>query len=153
MFYIVLLILLGILFLVAELLLITGSIAGTLLALVCYGSAIYLAFAQYGTLVGAVVIVAIALLSLLSTVISLRAKTWRKLSLQQEIDSASMPLPEQQLKVGDHGVTLSRLAPTGKVEIEGRIYEARSMDVFVDQRTEVEVVGFENFTVIVKKTN
>ena len=153
MFYIVLLILLGVLFLVAELLVITGSVIGSVLALICYGSAIFLAFAQHGSVVGVVVIVAIALLSLLSTVVSLRAKTWRKLSLQQEIDSASMPLPEEKLTEGDRGVALSRLAPTGKVEICGAIYEARSVDVFVDQRSEVEVVGFENFTVIVKKIN
>lgn len=153
MFYIVLLILLGVLFLVAELLVITGSVIGSVLALICYGSAIFLAFAQHGSVVGVVVIVAIALLSLLSTVVSLRAKTWRKLSLQQEIDSASMPLPEEKLTEGDRGVALSRLAPTGKVEIGGAIYEARSVDVFVDQRSEVEVVGFENFTVIVKKIN
>ncbi|MBE6210721.1 MAG: serine protease [Rikenellaceae bacterium] len=153
MFYIVLLILLGVLFLVAELLVITGSVIGASLALVCYGSAIYLAFAQYGTLVGVIVIAVILLLSLISTVVSLRAKTWRKLSLQQEIESASMPLPEQKLKAGDCGVALSRLAPAGKVEIDGTIYEARSMDVFIDQRSEVEVVGFENFTVLVKKIN
>ncbi len=153
MFYIVLLVLLGVLFLVAELLVITGSVIGTLLALVCYGSAIYLAFAQYGTCVGMIVVAAIALVSLIATIVSLRSKTWRKLSLQQEIDSASMPLPEDKLKAGNRGVALSRLAPTGKVEIAESIYEARSMDVFIDQRSDVEVVGFENFTVIVKKIN
>ena len=80
MFYIVLLILFGVLFLVAELLLITGSIIGALLAMICYGSAIYLAFVQYGTTTGIVVVAAIALVSLLATIISLRAKTWRKIS-------------------------------------------------------------------------
>ena len=153
MFYIVLLILLGILFLVAELLVITGSVIGAMLALVCYGSAIYLAFAQHGTFIGMVVIAAIILLSLISTIVSLRAKTWRKLSLKQELDSASMPLPEQKLSVGERGVALSRLAPSGKVEIGGAVYEARSMDVFIDHRSEVEVIGFENFTVLVKKIN
>ncbi|MBQ2702279.1 MAG: NfeD family protein [Alistipes sp.] len=153
MFYIVLLILLGVLFLVAELLVLTGSVVGTVLAMVCYGSAIYLAFAQYGTTVGIAVIAVIALLSLIATIVSLRAKTWRKISLQQELDSASMPLPEQKLNVGDRGVALSRLAPAGKVEIDGTIYEARSMDVFIDHRSEVEVIGFENFTVLVKKIN
>ena len=153
MFYIVLLILFGVLFLVAELLLITGSVIGTLLAMVCYSSAIYLPFAQHGTTTGIIVVAAIALVSLLATIISLRAKTWRKISLHQELESSSMPQPEQKLKIGDQGVALSRLAPTGKVEIGGGVFEARSVDVFVDQRSEVEVVGFENFTVIVKKIN
>ena len=153
MFYIVLLILFGVLFLMAELLLITGSVIGALLALLCYGSAIYLAFAQHGTTVGVVVLVVIALLSLIATIFSLRAKTWRKISLNQELDAASMPHPEDTLKVGDRGVAISRLAPAGKIEIGGQSFEARSVDVYVDQRSEVEVVGFENFTVIVKKVN
>jgi membrane-bound ClpP family serine protease len=41
----------------------------------------------------------------------------------------------------------------GKVNIAGKIYEAKSVDSYIDQRSEVEVVGFENFTVIVKKIN
>ena len=151
MFYIVLLILFGVLFLVAELLVLAGSFIGTLLAMVCYGSAIYIAIAQHGTTTGIIVIAAIILASLLATIISLRGKTWRKISLQQELDATSMPKPEEVLKVGDHGVALSRLAPAGKVEVGGAIYEARSVDVFIDHRSDVEVVGFENFTVIVKK--
>ena len=39
----------------------------------------------------------------------------------------------------------------GKVEIGGRIYEAKSTDVYIDQRSTVEVVGFENFNVVVRK--
>ena len=151
MFYIVLLILFGVLFLVAELLIITGSVIGAMLAMVCYGSAIYIAFAQHGTATGIIVVAAIALVSLLATIISLRAKTWRKISLQQELEATSMPKPEDTLKVGDCGVAVSRLAPTGKVEIGGEVYEARSADVYIDQRSQVEVAGFENFTVIVKK--
>ena len=41
MFYIILLVLLGLLFLVAELLLLPGVSVGAILALVCYGSAVY----------------------------------------------------------------------------------------------------------------
>ena len=38
----------------------------------------------------------------------------------------------------------------GKVEIDGKVYEAKSTGAYVDPRQEVEVVGFENFSVIVK---
>lgn len=50
-------------------------------------------------------------------------------------------------------MTLSRLAPMGTVEIGGRIYEAKTLDGYVDPRREIEVVGFENFSVIVKPVN
>lgn len=150
MFYIVLLVLFGVLFLVAELVFLPGVSVGAVLSLVCYGSAVYLAFAGFGPWAGAATILAVGLLSLAATVVSLRAKTWQRFSLKQEIGSSSMPRPEEELRVGDRGTTLSRLSPMGKVEIGGRVYEAKSLGSYVDPRTEVEVAGFENFSVIVK---
>ena len=149
-FFIVLLVVLGVLFLVAELVLLPGVSVGALLSIVCYGGAIYLAFSSYGTEAGVVTCCCVALLSLLATVLSLRAKTWQRLSLRQELDASSAPLPENELQPGMRGTTLSRLSPMGKVEIGGRIYEAKSQGLYVDPRVEVEVVGFENASVIVK---
>ena len=151
MFFIIVLIVLGVLFLVAELVLITGSAIGGILSLVCYGSAIYMAFRDYGTVVGIVVVGVVVVVWLVSTVLSLRAKTWQRLSLTQEIESSSMRKPEDKLKVGDCGTTVSRLSPMGRIEIGGECFEAKSIDAYIDPKSEVEVVGFENFTVIVKK--
>lgn len=150
MFFIILLIVLGVLFLVAEIVLLPGVSIGALLSLVCYGGAAYLALRDFGTGTCVVVIVVILLLSTVATVISLRAKTWQRFSLHQKIDSSSADTPAMDLRVGDRGVTLSRLAPMGKIDIGGRIYEAKSLDSYVDPQREVEVVGFENFSVIVK---
>ena len=153
MFYIVLLIFFGLLFLVAELVLLPGVSLGALFALVCYGSAIYTAFADYGPFTGGIVVLIILALSFVATVLSLRSKTWQRFSLKQKINSSSMPtLPEQELSVGDRGTTLSRLSPMGKIEVNGRTYEAKSLGAYVDPRKEIEVVGFENFSVIVKTT-
>lgn len=151
MFYIILLIFLGVLFLVAELLLLPGISVGTILSLVCYGSAIYLAFDGYGTCTGVIAVVVVLLLSLITTMVSLRAKTWQRFSLKQEIDSSSMRLPENEISIGARGISVSRLSPMGKVEIGGKSYEAKSVDVYIDQKQPVEVVGFDNFAVIVKK--
>ena len=150
MFYIVLLIVLGVLFLIAELLLLPGVSVGTILALVCYGSAIYLAFTDFGITTGIIVLAVILVLSLITTVLSLRTKTWRKLALQQEIDSQSMENPAAKIAIGAIGVTISRLSPMGKVEIDGELHEAKSLDSYIEQRKRIEVVGFDNFTVIVK---
>lgn len=152
MFYIVLLVFFGLLFLVAELVLLPGVSIGAVLTLVCYGSSVYLAFRDFGPVTGTVVILVILVLSVIATVVSLRAKTWQRFSLKQEIRSSSlMPvIPAEELQVGDRGVTLSRLSPMGKVEIGGRTYEAKSQGAYVDQQRDVEVVGFENFSVIVK---
>lgn len=153
MWYIVALILLGILFLVVEMLLLPGVSIGAILAMACYGGAIYYAFDTVGTTAGVVTIVAVAIVSLIAVIFSLRAKTWQRLSLKQNVDSVSMKNPATELTVGVKGTTVSRLSPMGKIEVEGKFYEAKSVDVFIDQKTTVEVVGFENFTVIVRKLN
>ena len=150
LFYIILLVFFGLLFLLAELVLLPGVSIGAILSLVCYGSSIYLAFRDYGTTGGVVVIAVVLLLSLLVVVVSLRARTWQRFSLKQKIESSSMPLPDNEVKAGDRGVAVSRLAPMGKVEIGGRTYEAKSTGAYVDPQRKVEVVGFENFSVIVK---
>ncbi len=151
MFLIVLLIFFGLLFLIAELVLLPGVSIGALLSLVCYGSSIYLAFRDHDPLTGCIVVGAILVLSLVAVIVSLRAKTWQRFSLNQKIPASSMPEPEKELQLGTRGKCVSRLSPMGKVEIDGRMYEAKSQDVYIDPRSEVEVVGFENFSVIVRK--
>ena len=148
---IIALILFGVLFLVAELVFLPGVSVGGILSLICFGSSIYMAFHELGTEAGITATLVCLVLAAAATVLSLRSKTWQRFSLRQKIASSSMPAPaEENIRPGDRGVTLSRLAPAGKIEIQGRIYEARSLDSYVDPRTPVEVVGFENFTIIVR---
>ncbi len=151
MWYLILLLLLGLLFLVAELLLLPGVSVGALLALLCDGSAVYLAFDRFGTTTGLVVLAVCLAGSLLVTVVSLRARTWQRFSLKQQIRSSSTPLPSETLRTGMRGIACSRLAPMGRVEIGGRCYEAKSTGAYLDPQTKVEVVGFENSNVIVKR--
>ena len=151
MWWLVILIVLGVLFLLAELLILPGLSVGAFLAMACYGGAIWYAFETLGVTAGVWIIVVVAVASLLSLVFSLRAKTWQRLALNQNIESTSMPSPEKELSVGAEGITLSRLAPMGKVNINGKIYEAKSFDGMIDPKVNIEVVGFDNFDVIVKQ--
>lgn len=153
MWYIILLILLGVLFCVAELVLLPGVTIGAILAVACYGGAVWYAFESLGTTAGIITIVVVLVVSLISVIFSLRAKTWQYFALKQQINSTSMPQPGTEVVVGAVGTTISRLSPMGKVNIGGKVYEAKSADVFIDQREQVEVVGFENFNVVVKKVN
>ena len=150
---IIVLVLLGLFFLVMELIFLPGVIFGTALSVVSYGVAAYLGFDRLGFVGGVVTVAIILLLSIVVTVLSLRAKTWQRLALKDEIKGASQATPSLDLKVGDHGTTLSRLSPMGNVQFGAKVYEAKSLDSYIDQRQEVEAVGFENFTVIVKRVN
>ena len=148
---VIFLILLGLFFLVVELIFLPGITLGTVLSAVSYGAAIYLGFSRLGVIGGMIILFVIAALSLVATVVSLRAKTWQRLALNNKVDGQSNASPEEVVAVGAKGVTISRLSPMGKVEIDGKLYEAKSGGEYIDQRTEVEVVGFENSNIIVRK--
>lgn len=151
MFFVILLVLFGLLFLVAEIVLLPGISIGGVLALVSYGTAIYMAYRDYGPVAGTVVVFAVFLLSVVATIISLRSKTWQRFSLNKKIDAATMPTPAQEnVKVGDRGTTLSRLSPMGTVLLGGRVYEAKLASGYADPKREIEVTGFDNASVIVK---
>lgn len=150
---IIFLVLLGVFFLVVEMMLLPGVTIGTILSIISYAVAVYIGFDRFGITGGGITLAAVIAVSLVAIIISLRGKTWRRLSLKQKIESSSMETPSDTVKVGERGTTLSRLSPMGKILIDGRVYEAKSIDAYIDQRSEVEVVGFENFTVIVKRTD
>ena len=147
---VIFLVLLGLFFLVAELVFLPGAALGVILSLASYAAATYFAFVRIGMVGGFITLGIIIVLSLIATIISLRAKTWQRFALKNKGEGQSMQTPAEEVKIGDCGVTISRLSPMGKVLSGGKEYEAKSAEAYIDQRSEVTVIGFENFTIIVK---
>ncbi len=147
---IILLIALGALLLVTELVLLPGVTVAAIGAVACYLGAGFVAWQYHGMGGLLIVVCIIVVLSAVAIWFSLRAKTWKKFALADSIESRSQESPAQKVSLGARGVTLGRLAPMGTVVIGGENYEAKTTGEFLDPRTEVEVVGFENFNVIVK---
>lgn len=149
---IIILVLLGILLLAVEVFLLPGITVAGIGAFIASGFAIYKAFASYGTAGGLITIGALLVLSVIVMVVGLKAKTWHRLALHDNIDSAAQSLPEQDcVHIGDTGTTVTRLAPMGKISINGKTYEAKSEDEYIDERNAIEVTGFDNFSVVVKR--
>jgi membrane-bound ClpP family serine protease len=150
MYLIIFLVLLGILLLLGELLIFTGTAISGILSVVSFAGASYVAWLTYGVTGMIVTLFVIIITAAVAALLCMRSRTWERLRLSNQIDSVSQEQPGAQVNKGAKGRTITRLAPMGKVEIEGREYEARCQE-FLDPEQEVEVVGFENFTVLVKK--
>lgn len=154
MWLIISLVVVGLLLLIAELILLPGiSVAGIGAGLSLLGAILY-AYGRYGVFVGSMVLTVVVILAVLAVIISLRANTWQRFALKSTIDSTSGKTPEEHdIRIGQTGVALTRLAPMGKVKIGDITLEAKSIDAFVDQQSAVEVTGFDNSVVVVKKIN
>lgn len=149
---IITLIVIGIILLVAELVLLPGISVAGIAAFVSFAAAIFYGFFHFGVVGGSIIVASIVILSIIAVVVSLRANTWRRLSLKTTIEGTSTPTPEQQnIRIGQQGETITRLAPMGKVRFGEVTIEAKSIDSFLDPHQTVEVIGYDNTAAVVRK--
>lgn len=152
MWEIIIIILIGMILLLAEFLLLPGVTVAGIISFCAYVYGIYKAFVLYGNMGGFIVMGISVLTAVIIILICLRTKSWQRFALRNKVEGSSQELPqEQDVKIGDKGTTLTRLAPMGKVFINGNYFEAKSIDSFIDEKKEIEVIGFENFSILVKK--
>ncbi|MFI3282881.1 MAG: NfeD family protein [Rikenellaceae bacterium] len=144
------LILVGLIFMLVEMLLLPGITIGALLSVASFIGAIYVAFDALGVVAGITTIAISILSSVVAFFWAIRTGVWRRLSLKEQVSSSSSSSPSELLPLGSRGVALSRLAPMGSARFGTTIIEAKSLESFVDPKCEVEVVGYDNAAVIVK---
>lgn len=144
------LVLISVAFLVMEIFLFPGfSICG-IVSLAFAGVAVWYSFSMIGVAAGLVTVVIWLIVLAIAIWAFVKSKTLDKMSLNTELKETSNLYDMNKVEVGMKGVTSSRLAPIGKVIVNGKEFEAKSMDGFVDQKCEVEVTEIEDNKLIVK---
>lgn len=136
---VILLLVIGVMLLLVEFFLIPGlSVAGIAGILFLGGGVVY-AYTAIGPEVGHFTVFSSIVVIALAVWIFLKTKTLERMSLKTEIESKNDPLAGSNVKAGDEGVAVSRLAPMGKIKIAGHLMEAKSVDGFIDEGTEIVV--------------
>ncbi|MDD4921463.1 MAG: NfeD family protein [Bacteroidales bacterium] len=144
------LIILGILFMIIEVYLIPGiSIAGVG-GVACMAGGIILAYKHYGTNIGTLTLAVSVVVLALILYWFFRSKTLDKMALTSEINSKTEPFQGLNVAIGDTGVTISRLAPIGKVLINGKTIEGRSDNEMIDENTPIIITEVGTYNVLVR---
>jgi len=71
--------------------------------------------------------------------------------LDSEIDAKVENFSHDKLKIGDIGKTIGRLAPMGKIKVNGEVVEAQSTGTFIDHQTDVRIVKIQMNKIIVEQ--
>jgi len=150
-FILVLLILAGLTLFVIELFVTPGlSIAG-IAASICLLYANYYAFTTMGSAAGFITLAITIIGFILFILWFMRSKTLDKLSLHKNIDSTVENEAEKEIREGDEGIAITRLALIGNADINGNIIEVKSMDGFLDEKTPVIVDRIDDGIIIVRR--
>jgi membrane-bound ClpP family serine protease len=148
---IILFILIGIFLIWLEFFIVPGitvaGIGGTVLLL---GGITY-AYAELDRMSAHVILLSTFLLLGLVLVISFRSNTWNKTALTTKVEGQIEGIDEAKIKIGDIGKTISRLAPMGKVMVNGEIVEAKSKLGYIDEKEEIVVLDIYSTNILVEK--
>ena len=145
------LIIIGLIFIVMEILVIPGQGVLGIIGLLVMAVGIWQTYTAYGNLAGHIVLASTSVLSVVALIMSLRSKTWKKMMLESESNGKVNLIDLDKVKVGDIGKTISRLAPAGKALINQEYYEVHTYGSFIDQNTEIEVVDIDHNKIFVKQ--
>lgn len=149
--FIILLIIAAVLLFLVECFIIPGISIASFAAVACLAVANYLAYVNLG-ITGFVITLIVSLLSCLSAIIIfMHSKTLDRISLKKSIDSSVENLKEPSIKVGDKGITTTRLALIGYADINEKIIEVTSCDGFLNAQTSVIVERITNGVIYVRK--
>ena len=139
LFVIALLIVLGTVLLVAEIALIPGfGVSGIAGIGAMIGSAVY-AFMQLGEIAGWVTIAIVIVVAIALILWAVYGKSLDNIALKENITSTVADAGVSGIKVGDKGVTVTRLALIGDAKFGGNIVEVTSADGFIDEKRDVVV--------------
>jgi membrane-bound ClpP family serine protease len=147
------LILLGVILFLMEVLVIPGIGFAGIGSFVLIAFGVFLSYQHYGNEIGNYTLFGSLVFFVGMTIYALRAKTWKRLTLESAIDSRVNVLTKEEVAVGDEGIAVSRLAPMGKVQINNRIYEGKSLGEYITENTPIVVLKVNESNVIVKPTN
>ncbi len=141
----------GLVLFIIEVFLLPGISSAGIISAGCLLYANYYAFDTLGTLPGCITLAVSAIGVIGITIWFMRSKTVDKLSLKETIDYKPEPLKGLDLKPGDEGIALTRLALIGNAEFNGRIIEVRSADGFIDEKCRIRVERILDGVVMVQK--
>ena len=111
---------------------------------------IWYAFVKLGVTAGWIVVIVSVVSLVIAIVYFIKGKPLERMALSAELEYDN-PYDMSKVAVGDVGSTISRLAPMGKVLVNGEEYEAKFRNGFLDRGVDVVVVEIDGNILVVER--
>lgn len=141
----------GLLLFIVEVFLIPGISLAGIGSAISLLAAVYYSFTAIGSAAGFITLGVCAVSIVIIILWLMRSKTVDKYSLKKTLDYKENKVKKFNIKVGDKGVAITRLALIGNAEINGNIIEVRSAEGFIDENTLIYVERISGETIMVRK--
>lgn len=141
----------GLILIIVEMLIIPGfGIPGILGLLSVLGSITY-SFYEFGKTIGLYTLGGEILVTSIIIWLVLRSDTWKKITLKETI-TEKLKQETTELNIGDNGVTISRLNPSGKARFGNTDAEVISQEGLIQPSTPITIAEIDHSKIIVTKS-
>ena len=147
---IVLIILLGLFLFILEFFVFPGVTIAGIGGFIFTAGGVFLAYDGYGATYGNMALISTLFAGVFMLVLSFRAKTWNRLMLHTQMEGQVETVEDLTIHVGDEGIALTRLNPSGKIRVNDEIVEGKCPGHFLDENTQVVVKEVFKTYIIVK---
>ena len=147
------LILIGIALIVVEIIFVPGTTFVGIVGFCMVLGGIIVSFSFFGRSTGWVVLGGAAVATGAVVYLSLRTNAWERFSLKSSINSKVNEGSLDTIKSGEEGITVSALRPSGKADIQGKLYEVTTLGHFVSSGTKIKIVRISSNQIIVEPIN
>lgn len=145
---IILIIIAGLILLLLELI-VPGGIVGTIGGIAAI-IGIVLMYNHYGNLYGTIALLVSLIVCGIGLYFFFRDKTWKRVALNDSIDTKLNKDELKNLTIGMQGETITKCLPSGKAKFGDKIVEVHSLSEMIYPNTQIEIIKIEGNKIIVK---
>lgn len=145
------LLIIGLVLIIVEVVFIPGTTVVGILGLIFSGVGIIITYRHFGDDVGFYILLGSLSVTAVALFYSFKSGAWQRYSLKSSMKSKVNEGITETLKVGDEGVTISTLRPSGKAEINGQIFEVRTYGEYVKPKQNIRVAQIDLHQIFVQE--
>ena len=147
---VIVLVLLGLAFVIVEVILIPGTTLVGVAGFVCMTIGIIFSFKYFGAETGWLTLGAATTASGGLLYLAFRTNVWRRFALNNSIDSKVNEVEKANFVVGMEGLALSALRPIGKGEFGGNVAEVKTNGEYVAAGESIRIIKVSTNTILVE---
>ena len=149
---IIALILVGIILILIEIFITPGIIVGTI-GFILLGIGVYGGYNTLGSSTGNVILISSSVFVAIALFFSFRDGAWNRFASKDTIIGKANNLDQISVNVGDTGITISALRPSGTASINDQKVEVIADGDFIPANQTIEVVQRIDHKIFIKKRN
>lgn len=147
------LLVIGLALLIVEVIFIPGTTIVGLLGVGFSVVGVVVAYRNLGDEAGFYILMGTLAATGLGLYFSFRSGAWKRFALKSSITSKVNEGVLDVLSVGEEGITVSSLRPSGKAEFQNKHFEVRTTGNFLNPQTKIKIIQIEGNQIVVEQIN